>query len=167
MNLSKVFDDIRGQMNPDSLIDSCSGEGCNVDMTDLPSNRIVIHVENEFECRGRRDEKRCDRLLFFINTEKKLVVVPIELKSGKADESDVVEKLENSLKFAEEVASGTRASTTEYRPALFHGRGIKWRNPKGSKRISVQFLGKKREVSIGKCGAKKNLANILSSYDYL
>ena len=154
-------------MNPDNLINSCSGEGCNVDMTDVPSNRIVIHVENEFECRGRRDEKRCDRLLFFINTEKKLVAVPIELKSGKAGESDVVEKLENSLKFAEEVASETGTRTTEFCPVLFHGRGIKWNSPKGLKQLIVQFRGKKSQVLIGKCGEKKNLAQKLSSYDYL
>ena len=65
-------------------------------------------------------KKRCDRLLFFVNTEKRLVAVPIELKSGKAEESDVVEQLENSLKFAPgSIASATSISRTEYCPVLF------------------------------------------------
>ena len=84
-----------------------------MDMEGVPSERIVIHVENEFDFQEKR-EKRCDRLLFFINTEKRLVAVPIELKSGKAEESDVVEQLENSLKFAQSIASATSISRTEY-----------------------------------------------------
>ena len=135
-------------------------------MQDIPSNRAIIHVEKEFDFR-KKNEKRCDRLLFFINTEQRLVAVPIELKSGKAEESDVVEQLENSLKFAESIVSGTRTSQTEYCPILFQGRGIKWRSSKGFKRLIVQFRGKKLQVLIGKCGVPKNLANILSNSGYL
>ena len=92
MNERQFFDKIRQQINADSLTTSCSGEGCTVDMADIPRNRIIIHVENEFDFQERA-EKRCDRLLFFINTEKRVVAVPIELKSGKAGESDVVKKI--------------------------------------------------------------------------
>ena len=166
MNENQVFSEIRSQINKDNLTNSCSGERCTVDMQDIPSNRVIIHMEKEFDFR-KKSEKRCDRLLFFINTEQRLVAVPIELKSGKAEESDVVEQLENSLKFAESIASETRTSQTEYCPILFQGRGIKWRSSKGFKRLIVPFRGKKLQVLIGKCSAPKNLANILSNSGYL
>lgn len=137
-----------------------------MDMEGVPSKRIVIHVENEFDFQ-KKTEKRCDRLLFFINTENRLVAVPIELKSGKAEESDVVEQLENSLKFAEKIASATSTSRTEYCPVLFHGRGIKWSNPRGLKQLKVRFRGKNLQVLRGKCSSKKHLANILIHSGYL
>lgn len=101
-----------------------------MDMEGVPSERIVVHVENEFDFQ-KKTEKRCDRLLFFMNNEKSLVAVPIELKSGKAEESDVVEQLENSLKFAEKIAASTSTSQTEYCPVLFQGRGLSGVAPAG------------------------------------
>ena len=166
MNERQVFSEIRRQINKDNLINSCSGEGCIVDMEGVPSERIVVHVENEFDFQEKR-EKRCDRLLFFINTEKSLVAVRIELKSGKAEESDVVEQLENSLKFAQSIASATSISRTEYCPVLFDGRGIKWSDPRGLKQLSVRFRGKNLLVLRGKCSGKKHLANLLTNSGYL
>ena len=166
MNESQVFGEIQRQINTDNLINSCSGEGCTVDMEGVPSKRIVVHVENEFDLQ-KKDEKRCDRLLFFINTEKRLVAVPIELKSGTAKESEVIEQLENSLKFAEQIASATSTSQTEYCPVLFHGKDIKWSNPRGLKQLRVKFRGKNLLVLRGNCGGKKHLANILINSGYL
>lgn len=165
MNERQVFGEIQRQINRDSLINSCSGEGCTVDMEGVPSKRIIVHVENEFDLQ-KRTEKRCDRLLFFVNTENRLVAVPIELKSGTAQESDVVEKLENSLKFAERIASATSTSRTEYCPVLFHGRDIKWNNPRGLKQLRVRFRGDLL-VLRGKCGGKNHLANLLTNSGYL
>ena len=59
MNVSRVLDHIRSQVDGESLIDSCSGEGCRVDMANLPSDRVVINIEREFESRNMT-EKRCD-----------------------------------------------------------------------------------------------------------
>ena len=166
MNESQVFGEIRKQIDQNSLTTSCNGEGCTVDMADIPANRVIVNVENEFDFQ-KKTEKRCDRLLFFINRKKRLVAVPIELKSGKAEESDVVEKLENSLKFAESIASAASPSRTEYCPILFQGRGIKWSNPRGLKQLRVRFRGRRLQVLIGKCGGEKHLRNILINSGYL
>ena len=165
MNENQILGEIRRQLNKDNLIESCSGEGCTVDMEGVPPQRIVVHVEKEFDFQ-KRAEKRCDRLLFFLNTQQKLVAVPIELKSGTARESDVIEKLGNSLKFAEKIAAATGISQTEYCPILFQGRGIKWNNPRGLKQLKVRFRGKNLQVLIGKCGGKKHLINILINSGY-
>ena len=136
-----------------------------MDMANLPSDRVVIDVEREFDSQNRI-EKRCDRLLFFIdNIENNLVAAPIELKSGKAEQSEVTEKLQNSLHFAASI--GPRTLTTAYRPILFEGRGIKWINPRGTKQLNVNFRGSNRRIRIGRCGKSENLVRALSEPDIL
>ncbi len=167
LNLSKGLTHVQEQVSPDSLTNSCSGEGCQVYLTDLPRQKVVINVEKEFDSR-RDNRQRCDRLLFYRNAGKNtFVAVPIELKSGKAKESEVREKLENSLKFATTVAPDRKASgKTFYVPVLFHGRGINWTNPR-HRQLTVNFQGKTVTVLIGRCGRKKNLATLLFEAGYL
>ena len=167
LNLSKGLTHIRGQVSPNSITKDCGGEGCQVYRTGLPRKRVVINVEKEFDARGERG-KRGDRLLFYRNAGKNtFVAVPIELKSGKADESEVREKLENSLQLAVTVAPDRKGSgETVYVPVLFHGRGINWTNPR-CRQLTVNFQGEPVPVLIGRCGRKKNLANLLSKAGYL
>lgn len=167
LNLSKGLTHIQEQVSPNSLTNECGGERCKVYRTGLPRKRVVINVEREFKSRGESG-KRGDRLLFYGNTAKTtFVAVPIELKSGKADESDVRKKLENSLKFAVTVAPDRKENgETVYVPVLFHGRGINWTNPR-RRQLTVNFQGKPVLVLIGRCGRKKNLANLLSEAGYL
>ena len=117
---------------------------------------------------GKSVGNGCDRLLFYGNaTKNTFVAVPIELKSGKADESDVREKLENSLRFATTVAPNRRDSgETVYVPVLFHGRGINWTNPR-RRQLQVNFQGKPVRVLVGRCGRSRNLAQLLSEAGYL
>ena len=130
-------------------------------MAEVPSERVVVNLEHEFDVRGRT-EKRCDRLLFFIHpAENYLVAASIELKSGKAVESDVIEKLENSLKFTAQIAPVSVRSRIAYTPVLFHGRGIKWTDPKGAKQPKVSVHGKPMLILIGRCGRPQNLAGVL------
>ena len=104
LNQNKGLTHIRKRVSPNSLTNSCNEKGCRAYLTDLPRQKVVINVEKEFDARGDNG-KRCDRLLFYRNTSKNtFVAVPIELKSGKAQESEVREKLENSLKFATTLA---------------------------------------------------------------
>ena len=165
VNLNRVLDEIRAQVGTESLINSCSGEGCRVDMTDIPSERVVIDVEREFDSRNIT-EKRCDRLLFYVDGSN-LVAAPIELKSGKAEQSEVTEKLQNSLHFAANIVPRTRTLTTAYRPILFQGRGVKWINPRRTQELNVNFRGNKLRIRIGRCGRRENLARALSEPDIL
>ncbi len=165
MNVNRVLDEIREQVGTENLINSCSGDGCRVDMTGIPSEQVVIDVEREFDSRNRT-EKRCDRLLFFIDTDdNNLVAAPIELKSGKAEQSEVTEKLQNSLRFTASIVPRALALITVYRPILFEGRGIKWINPKGTKQLNVNFRGNKLRIRVGRCGKDENLVRALSEPD--
>lgn len=130
-------------------------------MVDIPTERLIVNLEHEFDIR-QKTGKRCDRLLFFITPiEKELLAVPIELKSGTARESDVIEKLKNSLNFITQIVPNTIRSKIAYNLVLFEGRGIKWTDPKGTKQLKVSFRGSSLQILVGRCGRPRNLARIL------
>ncbi len=130
-------------------------------MTGIPRERVVVNLENEFDLRART-EKRCDRLLFFIHpAENGLVAASIELKRGRAVESDVIEKTENSLRFIAQIAPVSIQAQIIYTPVLFEGRGVKWTNPKGTRQLKVFVHGKRLQVLTGRCGRPRNLAGVL------
>ena len=161
VNQSRMLAELQTRFYQSSTIKLCSGGGCDVDMDNIPSERVIVNLENEFDLR-QKTEKRGDRLLFFFHpTENNLIAVPIELKSGAARESVVIEKLENSLKFIAQIAPTPILSSIVYVPVLFEGRGIKWTNPKGTRQLKVSFQGKRLQVLTGRCGIPRNLAGVL------
>ena len=160
MNLNKSLTHIQEQVSPDSLTNSCSGEGCQVYPTNIAPEQVVINVEKEFDARGE-SKKRCDRLLFYEN-KNTLVAVPIELKGrGKGDESQVLEQLKNGLEFAATLVPNL--NKTVYVPIVFTKNGIRSRNPRRQNReLKVKFQGKTLTVLTGRCSRERNLANLLS-----
>ncbi len=163
--MSEVLNEIRTRVGEENLSTLRSRSGCGVNMTDAPSPRIVIDADRAFPAHGMTG-KRCDRLLFYA-AGNNLVASPIELKSGRAEQSDVVEQLQNSLHFAANIVPRTRTLTTVYRPILFQGRGIKWTNRRGPQELNVNFRGRKTRIRVGRCGIRGNLVRALSEPDIL
>ena len=164
LNLNKGLTHIQDRVSPDSLTNECGGEGCKVDRTDLPRQKVVINLEKEFDSR-KDSSKRCDRLLFYKN-KNILYAVPIELKGGKGKESQVREQLKKGLEFAATLVQDLKEQPV-YVPIVFTKRGIKESSPKHQKRkLKVNFKGKTLTVLIGRCDRPKNLANLLSNVDY-
>ena len=127
----------------------------------------MINVEKEFDAR-RDNRKRSDRLLFYGDDTKKIfVAVPIELKGrGKGDELQVLEQLKNGLEFASTLVQDFKK--TVYVPIVLTKKGIRWTNPRRqNKELKVNFKGKTLRVLTGRCGRKRNLANLLSNAGYL
>lgn len=165
MNLSKGLTHIREQVSPNSLTNSCSGERCQVYLTDIPKQKVVINVEKEFDARGD-NRKRCERMLFYGN-KNTFVAVPIELKGrGKGEESQVLEQLKNGLEFASTLVQNLKEPV--YVPIVFTKSGIRWTNPRRqNQELKLTFKGKTLRVLTGRCGRPKNLANLLSNAGYL
>ena len=169
LNLNKGLADIRGKVRQESLTNTnaCSEAGCTAHLDGMPTRRVVINVEKEFDLR-KDNRGRCDRLLFYGHIAKKtFVAVPIELKGGRPRESDIRKQLESGLQFATTLAPHPRTSgKTVYVPVLFHERSINWASPKKRKQgLEVKFKGKTLKVLIGSCGG--NLAKLLSEAGYL
>ena len=167
MNLSNALSYIQGQVSPNSVTNDCGGEGCKVYRTDLPRQKVVINLEKEFDSSGD-NSKRCDRLLFYANSGKNiLVAVPIELKGGKGKESQVRAQLKSGLEFAATLVQDLK-EPIHYVPIVFTKKGMKETNPKHQRReLKVKINGKTFNVLQGRCGKKDNLATALSQAGYL
>ena len=102
--MNEVLDRIRSQVGAENLSDSYIRDGCRVSMEDVPSRRVVADVDRAFPAH-RMEGKRCDYVLFFISAAKDtLFAVPMELKSGGVDASEVSTQLQRGAEFAERFA---------------------------------------------------------------
>ena len=64
MGLKELLEEIRKQMNQTCISRSCRGNGCRVYLTGVPSDRIIVNLECEFEQR-KISTKRCDYVIFY------------------------------------------------------------------------------------------------------
>ncbi len=133
MGLKELLAEIGKQVNQECLSKSCSGDGCRVYLTGVPSPRVIVNLECEFEQR-KLSTKRCDYVLFYADaTQNSLAVVLIELKSGTFKTSTVADQLKGAADFVKievfeklsKVAnSALRTLKITCIPILFHGKGL-------------------------------------------
>jgi hypothetical protein len=163
--MSEVLSEIRRRIGEENLMNSCSGRGCRVDMADVPSNRIVVDVDRAFPLNQSRG-KRCDRILIYGDPVKnRLVVTLIELKSGTFKATDVFEQLQGSIDLFSSLIPQVLETTCI--PVLFHGKGVSKLQHRDINRNPVRFRNQKFPIRLNKCGAPRNLANVLSRSDNL
>ena len=169
MGLKELLAEIGKQVNDECLSQSCSGDGCRVYLTDVPSNRVIVNLECEFE-RRKINTKRCDYVIFCEDTpQNSLAVVLIELKSGTFKTPAVTDQLQGAADFVTEIfeklteASNSVLNTLEITcvPVLFHGKGIDRFQLRELERAKVRFLSRNTAIKRRKCGEAKNLALVL------
>ena len=159
MKLSNVLAEIQTRVDKDSLTDSCSGEGCDVDMTDIPDERVIILVEHEFELR-EMEGRRCDRLLFF-TVDNILFIVPIELKSGNIRASRGTGQLLGGVELAEHLVPEANDFETRCLPVLFSGNVIHQGQRKRLNQRSGNFRNQFFKFRTARCGKERSLADAL------
>ena len=161
MAKNRTLSRIHAQVGTENLSKSCSRDGCQVYMTDVPSPRIVVDVDRA----SRTHEiagKRCDYILFFVNaTRNTLVIVPMELKSGGIDASVVSEQLQRGVELAERFTHNRIEVRSICHPILFHGKRIHEKARKALNRAKVRFRGQQLTIKTARCGQPRNLANVL------
>ena len=169
MGLKELLAEIEQQVDGECLSNSCSGDGCRVYLTDVPSDRVIINLECEFERRSI-STKRCDYILFCGNdTQSRLTVILIELKSGTFKALPVVGQLQGAADFVTEIFAELPAPATaalqslEIRcvPILFHGKGIDKSQRYKLERAKIRFRRQTVAIQKGKCGQARNLASVL------
>ena len=169
MGLKELLAEIEKQVNVECMRNACSGDGCRVYLTDIPSDRVIVNLECEFE-RRKLNTKRCDYVLFCGDaSQSNLIVVLIELKSGTFKTSAVSDQLQKGADFVTEMfeklpeAARTALNMFEitYVPVLFHGKGIDRFQLRELERAKVRFSHQRTAIQRKKCGKAKNLASVL------
>ena len=159
--MNKALADIGTKVGEENLSRSCSGDGCRVYMTDVPSPRVIVDVERVFQSRGLAG-KRCDFVLFLQTARNALVIIPVELKSGHADASQVAGQLQAGAEFAASVVP--KIPTPIFRPVLFHGKKLHPTQRKDLNRAKVRIQGVELSIKTARCGRRGNLAQALSPH---
>lgn len=156
--MSGVLDRIRARVGPGNCVESCSRDGCRVDMTDLPTDCVIVDVDKAFPTR-ELDGKRCDFVLVAERSDAPLLVAPVELKSGKVNFLEALEQLRGGARFADRIVEP--ASNAECRPVLIHGKGFHKAEHRMLNRRKVAFRGGKLTVKITRCDEPRNLVRVL------
>lgn len=169
MGLKELLAEIGKQVNEECISKSCSGDGCRVYLTDVPSDRVIVNLECEFEQR-KIGTKRCDYVLFCGDaSQRNLAVVLIELKSGTFKTSTVAGQLQSGADFVtelfgklpKEMEAALRTLEVTCVPALFHGKRIDRFELRELERAKVRFLNRNAAIKRRKCGESRNLALVL------
>ena len=130
------------------LAERCRRAGCSVTLKDAPSPHLIIDVDCKKLPIGPSDPK-CD--FIFLSDEGKLVV-PIELKKGNPDASQIVGQLRAGAALAERIVPDD--VKVQFRPvAAYGGRAHpielrQFRRPHNF----VRFRGRPLEVKLLSCG---------------
>ncbi len=157
--MDDILKEIISRVGEENITNSCSGKNCQVDMDNVPRERVVVDVDLAFEAHGETG-KHCDRILCYISpTQNSLVVALIELKSGTFSASDVGDQLRNSAKFVHNLLP--KDSEIICVPILFHGSGNHKSQFRKLRREKINFGGKPNLISKNRCNAKQNLASVL------
>lgn len=169
MGLKELLTEIEKQVNDECLSRSCSGDGCQVYLTDVPTDRVIVNLECEFERRSITT-KRCDYILFYRDdTQNRLTIVLIELKSGTFKTPAITDQLQGAADFVTEVfeklpeEANKTLSTLKITciPILFHGKGIDRFQLRELERAKVRFFRQNTTIQRRKCGEPRNLALVL------
>ena len=155
--MSAVLDGVRSGVGAANCGESCSRDGCNVDLTGVPTTRVIVDADKAFPAH-RQGGKRCDFILFVDRGDGSLLAAPLELKSGRADVAEAIKQLQGGADFAACFASPSKADCL---PILIHGRGIHTKERKALNRAKIAFHGRKRTVKTTQCGRSRNLAGVL------
>ena len=156
--MKAVLEGIRAEIGAGNCCRSCSRDGCRVFLDDVPSERIVVDADKAFKAHGHCG-KRCDFILFVAGVGVKLVVAPMELKSGRVNVSDALEQLQEGASFAERFVPV--ASEASCRPMLILGRTVHPADRHKLNRAKIRFRGVDITVKTGRCDRPRNLAGAL------
>ncbi|WP_025769272.1 hypothetical protein [Thioalkalivibrio sp. HK1] len=105
----------------------CGKDGCRVDLKGMPKppGRLIV----DMDCKKLHiptDRKRCDYLIFSDdpinrNTDV-IVVIPMEMKSGRVIASDVIRQIQGGIKTAKSLIDSD--ILTRFVPILVHKKGL-------------------------------------------
>lgn len=131
-------------------------ENCRADLTDLPTDRVVVDMDAVFPS-GRQGQKQCDYVLFFLNTSQDTCfAVPIEFKSGAI--KGAREQLQQGADFAARyVPTGCKTICV---PILFH-KGLSTFAQRALQKRKVRFRGTNMTVKPTRCDTNRNLTAVL------
>ena len=127
-------------------------DGCGISLKDAPEPRLAIDFDKQGSPLGK-NQPRCDYLFVMDAGDKGCWIVPLELKSGKYDASNVIRQLKAGTRVAEDLVP--ERTKVRFRPVLVFGKAPHKNEREKLKRTGkVSFHGDTQFIRLTKCGGK-------------
>ena len=155
--MCELVEALKSNISSECYARRCTKEGCNVPLKDAPSPHLLI----DMDCSALEippDSGRCDFL--FVGCESTRGagwVVPLELKSGSPDATEIVEQLRAGAQFAQTRIPAQHKPT--FLPVAVYGGKLHRAEIDKLKKSRIPFRGKTYEISLKRC--KTPMKNIL------
>ena len=122
--MNNILQCIRDEIGAEHCPPSCSKDRCKVDLKGTPSPYLIVDPESKSK-QGKdpanhspNNNKKCDLIFFFQNSDGNLVIVPLELKTGEVKATPVRDQLQAGVCFAERIIP--KSCHPACQPILFH-----------------------------------------------
>ncbi len=162
VNLHEALEEIRQRVGRNAT-KSYTRSGCSVSMANLrskPANRVVLDVDHAFPT-DRAKTNQCDLILFHIDdVQNGLVGIPMELKGGGVDASEVIVQLREGARIVDNFAP--RNVEINLVLVLVHAEGMHKAQYERLRRARIRFRGEEFPINTARCGHPGNLAQALA-----
>ena len=150
-----LMERLKNELPKGAIVKKCEEKGCKVPLPNAPSSHLVINVNHPFF--GLEDKTHCDFL--FISCDCACGtswVVPLELKGGSLDASDMIGQLKAGSNFAQ--AWIPAKYKTQFLPVGVYGGRLHKSQRDQLRKARVSFRGKKYEIKLIRSGTPLKMA---------
>ena len=175
--MNNILKGIQDKIGAENCSRSCSKDKCKVDLNGTPSPHLIADPESKSKgskSKGSKskkgkgltndppdNKKECDLIFFFQDSDGKLVIAPLELKTGEVKATLVRQQLQAGVHFAERMIPESCCLVCQ--PILFHvGNLHKFQRDKLNQ-AKILFRGTQLTIQTAKCSQPGNLAKALSN----
>lgn len=142
---------VRAKVGDGCLDKKCKRPGCRVSLKGVPESHLIIDFD-EPDSPLDESQTRCDYLFVADGNRNGGWVVPLELKRGKYDASEVVKQLEAGRKVAEDIVPGK--TRVRFRPFLVFEKAPHPAEILELRRSKIRFRGSEKRIESMKCGGE-------------
>ncbi len=161
VNPHEALEEIRRQVGQNAT-KSYTRSGCSVSMAHLrskPTNRVVLDVDLASPT-NRAKTNQCDLILFHIDdVQNGLVGVPMELKGGGVDASEVIVQLREGARIVDNLAP--KDVNINLVLVLVHGESMHKRQRNKLRTARIKFRNEEFPINTTTCSYQGNLAEAL------
>ena len=164
--MNNLLQDIQDKIGAEHCRPSCSKDKCKVDLDGTPSPHLIADPESKnkkdrsLANNSPDNEKECDLIFFFQDSDGNLVIAPLELKTGAVKATLVREQLQAGVCFAERMIPESTCSICQ--PILFHAGNLHKLQRDKLNQAKIHFRGAQLTIQTAKCDQSRNLAKVLS-----
>lgn len=155
--MSNLSEAVRAKVSEECLTTKCRKKGCSVHLPNSNRQFIVIDMDHS-KSPAPQDRTRCDFLFIGERNNSENWVVPLELKKGKANASEIVPQLTAGATIAEGIVP--KEVNVAFRPVAAYGGELKRaeRDAFRDKRHRVKFRQQRELVRLIRCGVSLDKA---------